>query len=628
MFAPAASAPPLAWLLAPAAVGFLWLAGHLATRAFPSPCRSATSVLTGLLILFFASLACDTLGLRITLAPLALALALVALLGLLFSRHTTTPRPVLPAPCQLLRELWWAAPCALATASVLARGIFDPLAGWDNLWRWNHLALVLHDTGSLAAYPPVSAADFLVYPWCDGIPPLVAVSNLWIYLVSGSTAGGLIVFRLALELLLTGLLTWRIARDFWGPLGARFAVLALAGSSLFLASVSIAQETSLGGLGVLTVAAAALAYRRAPSRSTAVWLGVAAAFAALCRDYNLLYLPVALSLLLLLRAPRRDLLAATAAMLLLTAPWYVRNALHTGNPLFAHSLGGLFPGNAYHDYLMAEIRRFWAPAITPGFSSSLFSTLTFGLGPLAVAALASLRRPSLIPVLLLSLPALATVALWLLSIPSTAGGVVYSLRTLGPLSPLLAVAAGAWALRPHAARIIVAALLATASIDAARRHWIFLLNPLAPPLPYTWQAWTPVADIHQRFSREKLWPALAASAGGEGIAADNPGYTVLGARQGIAITPLASPALSAATQPATDADAESIRLAFLAAGIRFLVLGEDTTFGRELHSRHPGLGLLYVLPPAGVFEGMRIYDLRLLTLPPARPAPEPRPSGP
>ena len=618
MFAPAASAPLSAWLLAPFALATVWLAGHFATRAFPSPCRPVTSVLAGLLTLFLTSLGCDALGLRIGLAPLVITLAISALAGLFLSRRRPPlPSTLDPRPSTLLNAsaLWWAAPCALAVGSVLARGVLDPLAGWDNLWRWNHLALVLHETGSLAAYPPVSAEDFLVYPWCDGIPPLVAVSNLWIYLISSSTAGGLIVFRLALELLLTGLLTWKISRDLWGPLGARFAVLALAGSSLFLASISIAQETGLGGLGVLTLAAAALAYRRAPARSTAVWLGVAAAFAALCRDYNLLYLPVAFTLLLILRAPRRDVFAATAAMLLLTAPWYVRNALHTGNPLFAHTLGGLFPGNTYHDFLMGEIRRFWAPSASPGFSRTLLATLAAGLGTLAVAALTPIRRrSSLVTVALLALPALATVALWLLSIPATAGGVVYSLRTLGPLLPLLAVAAGAWALRAHSARIIVAALLAVAAIDAARRQWIFLLDPLAPPLPYTWQNWSPVADIHQRFSREKLWSALAASAAGEGIAADNPSYTVLAALHGIAVTPLTSPTLSAATETAP-ANADALRSALLAAGIRFVVLGEDTTFGRELHSRHPGFGLLYALPPAGVFEGLRIYDLRLLAAP-------------
>lgn len=621
MFAPDASAPSLSWVFAPASLGMIWLAGHCAARPFPSPARLATDFLAGLLILFFSALVCDATGLRITGVSLALGLGLAALAGLLLARRRGVPAPRLRLPSSslrggfaLAREAWWALPCLLSLCSVFVRGVVDPLAGWDNLWRWNHLALIVHDTGSLAAYPPVSVADYQVYPWCDGIPPLVALLNSWIYFFSGSTHGGLVAFRLALELILTGLLSWRIASGLWGPLGARVTVLALSGCALFLASISIAQETGLAGCALLVAALAALDYHRTGALSSALWLAASVSAAALCRDYNLLFAPLALVLLVMVRAPLRHVAVAGAALLVLIGPWYARNWAATGNPLFAHDLLGLFPVPAYHAYLMEEIRRFWHPSNTPGFAAALGSTLAAGAGGTLLVAASALRvgRPG--PAgLILGVFALGSAALWAWSVPSTAGGVVYSLRVLGPALPLLAIAAGAWACVPRRGMLLGAALLGLLAVDAARRHWIFFLDPTAPPLPYAWNTWHPTDRIHARFSREKLWAALAASAGDEAIVADNPGYTVHGARSDIVITPLASPRLRALDANADETrSADELAAALRADGVRFLVLAQDTRFARESHARHPALARMLELPPVGTYEGLWVYDLRLM----------------
>ncbi|MCU0791328.1 MAG: hypothetical protein MUE42_00405 [Opitutaceae bacterium] len=613
----ATAADPWHWLGALAALVLLLVAGHLATRALPSPCRPATAFVTGLLILFFAGLACDAFGVAIGFAPLGLALAAAAAAGLLWSRLRGAPPlrpPTLPTLSlrSLPRELWWVLPCAAAFASVVLRGVLDPLAGWDNLWRWDHLARLMAETGRLDFYPPRSDADFALYPWCDGIPPLTSVSNLWIYLAAGSTSGPLISIRLAAELALSGVLVWRIARDLHGPLGARLAVLALAGSSLFLASVSIAQETGLSGLALLLLAHALLAHRRDPTLANALWCAVAASFAALCRDYNLLFPVIALGLLATARPPRAHLVAAAAAMIALVVPWYARNWLLTGNPLFAHDVLGLFPVPAYHDYLMGEIRRFWQPSVVPDFAGVLAGTLGVGAGALVLlAATASAFRGRAV---LLALVA-GQVALWALSVSSTAGGVVYSLRVLGPALPLLAILTGAWALRPDRWRALITAVLVLCAADSVRRHWIFFTHPLSAPLPYSWSLWTPTDAVHQRFSRLELWRALAASSAGELIAVDNPSYPALGRSLNLPLVPLFSPALQPLAEPSPATNLGTIVRALRAAGVRFVVLGEDTTFGRELHSRHPGIGLLYATPPVGRFEGLRIYDLRLVPTP-------------
>ncbi len=622
---PAESAPWWSWLLlAPATLAGLWLPGRLAFARLPSPERVATDVLGSLLLLFFAVLACDTLRIPISLASISLWLALgvVTIRGLSpRAAGSLVPSATPHAPRssrRLLGEAWWALPCALAFGSVLVRGVVDPLAGWDNVWRWNHLALLMRDTGSLADYPPVSAADFRLYPWCDGIPPLIPVVNLWIYLATGSTCGGLIVARLALELGLTTLLVWRLAAGWWGPRGARLALLALAGSSLFLGSVSLAQESGLTAALLLTLVAAAFAYHREPSRTHAVWLALAAAGCALCRDYNLLFAPLAIGLLLWLRAPRPHLTAAVATLVLVISPWYVRNALRTGNPLFAHDLGGLLPTNPFHAFFMAGIRaEFNLPGQLPNLPL-LAATLGIGMASLILAAAPALlgrdRRLWLVLV-----PAGATGLLWLLAVGSTAGGLIYGLRVLGPALPPLAVLAGAWASRPFVPRIALIALLTLFAFDAGRRQWLLLGDPLAAPLRLDLAGWRRTEDLNHRFGREALWKALGDPANGGAILVDHPFFVVLGARSGAPVVPLFSPQADPLTRAAPDAAREEIAAALLRRGVRFVVLDLESCPGRAAYVRHPGLARLLSVAPAGTFEGLVIYDL-LRSPPPLAPA--------
>lgn len=631
MFTPDPLAPALAWLLlGPAAAAGFWLSGHLACRALPSPRRILTDVLASLLLLFFAVLALDVASIPITRSSLLAALAVPALFGLLLARRRGLTPILLPKqapgasrsaqwPRFLIYESWWIIPASLAAASVLARGVIDPLAGLDNVWRWNHLALVLHDTGSLAAYPPVTAGDFLVYPWCDGIPPVVSVSNLWIYLAAGSTHGGLIVARLALELILTGALVWQIARELWGPRGARFAILALSGSSLFLNSISIGQETGLSGLALLTMLALALDYQRAPAQGTAVWLGLAAAFGALCRDYNLLFLPLSLAMLLLLRARHRHVLAALAAMSLAVLPWYARNALLTGNPLFAHDLGGLLPTNPLHAFFMAETRTLFLPANTPGLARDLVGFLAIGAGGLVLLALPALLHPGRRLALLLG-PLAAVTLLWWVALPSTAGGAIYATRVLGPGLPLLAILAGAWAARPTWIFVPLVAGLWLQTADAARRQWMLPYEPFAAAWPYDFSLWRQKDRIDARWARLPLWKALRSSAGKEIILVDHPLSFVIGARHGLALSPIFSPAARAFHEATPTTSRHDLISRLRADGVRFVVLSPDGMIRRAVSGQHPGLGLLLAAPPVGHHDGLVIYDL-LISPPPTNASP-------
>ncbi|MFI5357616.1 MAG: glycosyltransferase family 39 protein, partial [Opitutales bacterium] len=292
---PETSTPWLAGLLLGPIVlsGFLF-SGHLAFRGLKSPLPWATAAIGSLLLLFLGGLGLDLLGVPLTARTLGAWLGLTSLAGWWLGGRGPIASRRLNWTWPSWREAWWVLPCIVAFGSILAFGLCDPLSGFDNFFRWNYLALVMQHQGSLAHYPPASAADFRVYPWCDGIPPLVPIANLWIYLGTHSTSGALIVGRLVVELGLTLGLVWHLARQLWGPTGARVAVLVLSTSSLFGWSMGMEQETGLSGVAALALAALILAYREAPSLSTAIWIGLTAAVSALCRDYNLVFIPAAL----------------------------------------------------------------------------------------------------------------------------------------------------------------------------------------------------------------------------------------------------------------------------------------------------------------------------------------------
>jgi hypothetical protein len=619
---PEISASLFSWLLlGPViAIGF-FATGHLCFQRLPSPLPWVSAFIGSALLLFCAVLLFDLLAVPITLITLITLLGGACLVG------WRTRNRALVAPARLTwdrwrptrHDWWWLLPCIFAIGSVLLRGIFQPLAGFDNFFRWDYLAHLMHFQQSLAHYPPVTAGDFRFYSWCDGIPPLVPIVNLWIYLGTGSTSGTLIVGRLFVELALTYGLVWHLARSLWGELGARVAVLALSGCTIFLWSIGMEQETGLSGVCLLAVAAFGIAYQRSPAIGTAVWTTLAAALAALTRDYNLIYIPVAGLILLLARAPRRHLLPALTVALLAVAPWYARNWLITGNPLFPHDLGGLFPTNFIHHELMQSIRNYWSLDSSHARYATLWSGLAVGLGPLLLLSLPGWRFGRT-DVMIIALAGLTNAALWLASMASTAGGWIYALRVLGTGLPLLAVMTGWWGqhLRGKLPWLF-AALLLPFCADAARRSWVFTWSPFTAPWPYDWQGWS---DVHHyiKVSRgSPVWSVLANAAQDEKIIVDSSNYFVLGGRAGGTMVSLFSPEAETLTgsNPAHGLD-EIVGL-LRAQGVRYVILTDDNWLNREFLLGRPRLRQLFQAPSTYEAEGMKIYDLAKLH---AQPVPD------
>lgn len=184
IIAPETIVPLSAWLLiGPAAIIGFFLCGYLGFRWLPSEQPLATSFIASGLTLFFAVLVGDFFHVALRREYLMLTMGAVALIGWLLTRRlrpTSTRQPAALRSIQLRhwwREAWWLFPVALVTGSLFAYLVLEPLSGYDNIFRWDYLARVMASQQSLRHYPPVTAEDFSVYPWCDGIPPMVQIGR-------------------------------------------------------------------------------------------------------------------------------------------------------------------------------------------------------------------------------------------------------------------------------------------------------------------------------------------------------------------------------------------------------------------------------------------------------------------
>src|SRR5688572_11201252 len=346
----------------PVAVAIFALPGWLLSRVLGSPHPVLTTFLGSAAIVFNGVLLLDAVRVPLHVASVGL---LIALVSLLLVRRALRPLPAMIAPgpggsFRLSGADWlWVIPVAVAAISIALRAVFDPLSGLDNDTRWDYLARLMVDQGSLAHYPPTTGDDFRFYSWCDGIPPLVPILNFWIYSASGSLAPGLTAVRILAEALLIGLATFRLATRLWGN-GAGWPALAtLATSSLALWACAMGQETGLLALGLVALVLLLAEHHHRPDLNSALWAGVAAGIGAISREYGLAYVLFGGGVLLVQRAGWPAIRRFSLAAGLVAGPWYVRNWIVTGNPVFPHTLHGIFPGNPVHDEMMRAIAGYW-----------------------------------------------------------------------------------------------------------------------------------------------------------------------------------------------------------------------------------------------------------------------------
>lgn len=214
---------------------------------------------------------------------------------------------------------------------------------------------------SLALYPHAGPHPEL------GFQPLHPLATAVLFILGGATdkMAGL---ASGIPFLLCAPLVYFYARRLFGS-GAALVALVLYATSVVLLQVSISgQEVSLLGL-LLTAMFGTLylAYER--PRSERLWVGVSGVLAGLCvltKDLYIVAFVIAVSFLWL-TIPKRKWQAIgilTAAFIITTSPWLVRNWHLTGDPFFSLRKWELvmmtdtFPGQQAY-------REFERPYLTP-----------------------------------------------------------------------------------------------------------------------------------------------------------------------------------------------------------------------------------------------------------------------
>lgn len=608
----------------PLAAVFFVLPGWLLGRCVGTPFPILTAFLGSAAIIFNSVLLLDALRVPLQAGPVGLVIALWCLLlgGRAYRTRHLLPR-IEPAAFPLPRgwDWLWVAPVVVALASITLRATIDPLAGWDNYTRWDYLARLILTQGSLAHYPPMTVEDFRLYSWCDGIPPLVPILNFWIYAGSGSVAPALTAVRVLAEAVLIGLAAYRLSGRLWGE-GAGWPTLAaLATSSLLLWSCAIGQETGLLTVSFVSLVLLLEEHRTKPGLSPAVWAGVAAGVGAISREYGLAYILFGGGVLVLRQADGRAIRWFLTTACLVAAPWYLRNWIITGNPLFPQSLGGLFPTNPVHVEMMRAIAGYWG--INAGyFDPRHFPAVLAALaGPLALlGAIGAVRAGRRGWVCVLGI--VLTTGLWWWAIPSTAGGWNYANRVLAPGLVLAGVLVGWLVLLPRALRLGLMILIMALALDAGRRAWLLPAHPYVPVWPYAMELWRGDGAMLQRMRLPGAWDVLIEAANGRDIIVDHPGDHVEITRRGGHAIPWYSPKIQGLFE--NNRSFGVIQRELQAIGVRFITLRTDNPVSSSFCQKFPFLRELTTkYEPAATVHSLRIYDLDLPPQPltPVHPRP-------
>lgn len=568
------------WLAA--AVVLFLLPGWVLARRLAATPVTLSAFLASAAMLFNVALLLHVIGWPLHAGTIAPALAGLAAFCWLIPQQSPARTP---APASMARwDLLWLVAPALALLSIIARAAIDPLSGYDNLFRWDYLARLIRFRESFAGYPPVSAADFELYAWCDGIPPLVPLLNFWIYAITGSVAPSLTVARVVGEALLLRGVVYRYGELLWDRRGGLIAAAALSTSALAVWGVAMGQETGLTAIALVAMLYFLELHFRDRSLRPVFWAAIAAAVGALARDYTTVFPLLGLLVLVGRRAELRAIALFTLTTAALAAPWYLRNWTITGNPLYPHTLGGIFPGNAVHDEYMRYVAEYWTPfggPLNPSWIPLVLAALAGALivgGSIGIARASRLRWPGLLSIAVV-------VVLWAVSLPQTAGGWIYASRVLLPALGVLAAFSGWCASAGRHVRVLVLVGVTLASVDAARRAWFLPADAFASPWSLSFDSWRTSRAGVNRIIGAGIWSSLVQKAQGAGIVVDHPAYHAVLTVQGATAVPLFSPALRPAFNDDVAFDAVLTQLR--EANIRFLALSRGSPMTERLLSAHP-----------------------------------------
>lgn len=468
------------------AMAFLVLPGTVLARRRRLPQPLVAGFIAGAVALVLLVLLPGAAGLPLGRWTLLAGWVGVTLLALGLDRHAPAPpdsRTVEPAPPLPRAALRWL-PLVPALAVVAYRAVAQPLFGADTVFRWNFLAEQMVRHGTLAFYPPVTAGDYALYGWPDAIPPLVSTLYFWTYQLRGAIHPVATAPLVVLQFILLALVVQALAKHLFSERAAALAGALLAGTPLVLWSTAMGQETGLTALAVTGLLLYLPSSREEETTAAVIVAALAASLGALAREYGLVFPVLGLVIGWSRGLSARRLLWFALVAGATVAPWYLRNWMHTGNPLFNQDLAGWFPTNDAHARLMRIYQHELGWRHLPPEAPRVFVTNCFaGIAGALVGALWMFRRGG---ALLLAIAVCA--GLCALSLPYTAAGYLYAMRVLNPALALGAVLGGAaiarwWPGQRHRAGLYAA--LALLAIDSAVRALVLPANPYRVP-PRDW----------------------------------------------------------------------------------------------------------------------------------------------
>ncbi|MFA6286463.1 MAG: hypothetical protein WC661_03695 [Opitutaceae bacterium] len=576
------------WMLLPlvAIAGFL-APGYLLTRLIPSASVALSSFLGSILVLFWIVLGNQLLGLPLDLTHVGGGLGLVTLGLVLAARKKPAATGKTPGAGQepALRpdHFLYLAAAVLGLASILVRAAIDPLSGYDNIFRWNGLSLEMLRTQSLSYYPAVSSGAFAHYAWTDGMAPLVSSLNFWLYLGTGSTASVLTIARLALEAGLLFFGVFQFARVLWGSRAAGWTAMGmLATSSLALWSVAMGQEAGLTALTLVAMLYFLHAYAQSRRISDVVWAGAAAAAGALSREYGLAYIIIGALILLSQKSLRPGVAWFLMVAVALSAPWYLRNAWMTGNPLYSMNVLGLFPVNPVYRAIMEATYKTGRLSAHPEDLHDLVVSMILFLGAVLIAATAGAYRLRFKSAPLV-FAGIVVALLWIWAIGQSGAGWTYSMRVLSPLIAISAILSGNLARLSLRTGLLCGLAALALSVDAARRSWAFPSASLTTPWSLSFDPWAKAQKTLDRVELPELWSILRQTAGDKAIVVDHPGNFIKVRRAGGLAVPLFSPRVDCMFDP--HKSFAEIIAELRVRNIRFITLVEQSPLNDEFN-RH------------------------------------------
>jgi hypothetical protein len=419
-------------------LGFV-LPGCLLARLLRLSLGPVAGLLCSLMLLIQTVFWLGLCGLPLNLHTVGTVLLLATVLLAALLRRSPCPRGTRP-PLSLLNK-WVIAISAIVSALVMLRLGLAPLSGADTYWRWEFLATQILQQQSFAFYPPFDAADYSLYFYPEGVPPMVGFSYFWLYACfdgAVKSATSLLVGAQWAAILAT---TWAIARRLASARAGALAVAVLLSCQNVFWAVAIGQETGWTTLGMLAMIYFLCAQGK-QRRAQVAMAAIAAATAALSREYGCYVAICGVCMLACQRADRRDFAIFATVVACLAAPWYLRTWMITGNPLYSLDLAGLFPRNLMYKVDMDLLGTYVGFQSAPGPMCLFFLVAFVQYATLPVLGLAASIAIARRHGFLLICAAFGSI-IWFMSVrytdvPSN------SERVMAPVFAVLAIAAAIW----------------------------------------------------------------------------------------------------------------------------------------------------------------------------------------